>query len=329
MRQNLNSVFFRILFMPSQEEILSVLIKEKVLELGFDICGIARVRTLSERGVVLKSWCDAGMNSDMSYLNRDIEKRLNPDLLFPGARSLVVTGLSYYSENMQKDKNAPVLSRYAYGVNYHDVIGTKLKKLFTFVKTISSDCKGKIYVDSGPLLEKAWAQEAGLGWQGRHSILINKEIGSFFFIGSLILNIELDYDEPFTKELCGDCRICIDSCPTDAINNDRTIDARKCIANLTIENRSPIPSEIIPRLEGRVYGCDKCQEVCPWNKNAQTHTHPEFNILGEVADMRRDEWITLSRDRFGRLFKNTAIGRLKYENFMRNISAAIVSLNQQ
>ena len=308
---------------------LSVLIKEKARELGFDLCGIAKARALTEREPVIRTWLEAGMNDKMRYLGRDVEKRLNPEILYPGAKSLVVTGLSYYSEIKQKDSRAPILSRYAYGVNYHDVISGKLEKLFECVRTEASGCEGKIYVDSGPLLEKAWAREAGLGWQGRHSILINREIGSFFFIGTLILNIELPYDEPFEVEFCGECRLCIDGCPTGAINNNRTINAGRCIANLTIENRGPIPEDIISALGGRVYGCDRCQEVCPWNKNAKPHSYPEFAINDKVAAMSREEWESLTEEQYESLFRNSAIERVKYDDLMRNIRDAIRSMDNQ
>lgn len=300
---------------------LSSLIREKAFDLGFDLCGIANARALTERGPLLKSWCEAGMNDGMSYLNRDMEKRLNPEILYPGARSLIVTGLSYFTEIRQKDPSVPLLSRYAYGINYHDVIGGKLEILQSYINTLAPGCEGKIFVDSGPLLEKAWAQEAGLGWQGRHSLVINKKIGSFFFIGTLILNIDLEYDKPFEVEYCGDCRLCIEGCPTGAINENRTIDARKCIANLTIENRGPIPEDIIPKLERRVYGCDKCQEVCPWNNHVENNRHPELVLNEEVAEMNSEEWQSLSEDRFMRIFKDTAVGRVKYNQFVRNIKA--------
>lgn len=307
------------------EKNLSADIKNKAHELGFDICGIARARSLEEYGPHLKEWVDAGMNDKMGYLARDIDKRIDPENLFPGAKSLVVTGLSYYSEIKQKDPGAPVLSRYTYGINYHDVISKKLEKLLTWINSEMPEVKGRIVVDSAPLTEKPWAREAGLGWQGRHSIMINREIGSFFFIGTLILNIELDYDAPFKKDHCGDCRICIDACPTGAINDNRTIDARKCIANLTIENRGPIPEDIIPHLGRRIYGCDKCQEVCPWNKKARQNKTPEFSINDEVACMSLKDWTNLSRERFSSLFDRTAIGRVKYEQLMRNIDAAVKS----
>ncbi len=305
---------------------LSVLIREKARELGFDLCGIARTKVLSENGKILEKWCQAGMNAGMSYLQRNIERRINPGLLLPGARSIVVTGLCYYSELKQKDPRAPVLSRYAYGLNYHDVIAPMLEKLLEFIKTLVPDCEGKIFCDSGPLLEKAWARQAGLGWQGRHSLIINEKVGSFFFIGSLVLNIGLDYDTPFDGDYCGSCTSCIDSCPTGAINENRTIDARKCIANLTIENRGPIPEEIIPRLGGRVYGCDACQKACPWNNPPKCRSHADFEINSEIADMSLEDWKSLTEERYLKLFKDTAVERVKYSDLMRNIDAAIKSM---
>lgn len=307
---------------------LSSLIKGKAADLGFDICGIARIRALSERESTLKLWCEAGMNAGMSYLTRDMEKRLNPEILWTGAKSMIVTGINYFNEIKQKGPSVPLLSRYAYGINYHDVIGEKLQELQSYIMTLAPGCESKIFVDSAPLVEKGWAQEAGLGWQGRHTVVINKEIGSFFFIGELILNIDLQYDEPFAGDYCGSCRLCIDECPTGAINENRTIDARKCIANLTIENRGPIPEDIIPKLGGRVYGCDKCQEVCPWNKHIKNNSHSEFAINKEVAEMSPEEWQSLSEERFMRIFKDSAVSRVKYENLMRNIRAAIKSLKR-
>ncbi len=230
------------------ENNLSVRIREKLDELGFDIRGIAKSRSLDEYGPYLEAWVEAGMHDKMGYLARDINNRLNPENLFPEAKSLIVTGLSYYSENKQKDPEAPVLSRYTYGIDYHEVISEKLEKLLSWIKSLVPGTEGRIVVDTASLLEKAWAREAGLGWQGRHSIMINKNIGSFFFIGILVVNIDLDYDAPFEKDYCGNCRICIDACPTGAINDNRTIDTRKCISNLTIENRGPIPEEIVPHL---------------------------------------------------------------------------------
>jgi epoxyqueuosine reductase len=313
----------------SEVKYLSDKIKEKAIDLGFDLCGIAGSRRLDEYGQFLKDWVTMEMNDRMGYLARDIEKRLNPGILFPGAKSLVVTGLNYFAEPGQKDQTAPVLSRYTYGLDYHDVILTKLGKLLSWIKGELSEAEGKAVVDSSSVLEKAWAVEAGLGWQGRHSIVINKDIGSFFFIGILILNIELEPDAPFSGEHCGACRLCINTCPTGAINENRTIDARKCIANITIENRGPIPEDIKPLLGRRIYGCDKCQEVCPWNKKAKLNKTPEFRISKEVAEMSRDDWQNLSREQFVSLFGRSPVGRVKYEQFIRNIQVVTAGNNQK
>ncbi|MFZ2339987.1 MAG: tRNA epoxyqueuosine(34) reductase QueG [Bacteroidales bacterium] len=302
---------------------LSEGIKRRAAELGFNICGIARARVLGEYGPRIRSWVDAGMNDKMGYLARDIDKRIDPGSLLPDAKSLVVTGLSYYSRVMQKDPEAPVLSRYTYGRDYHEVIPEKLNSLLEWINTVRPGTGGKAFADSSAITEKPWGREAGLGWQGRHSILINKSIGSFFFLGILILDTELDYDDPFTQDHCGNCRSCVEACPTGAINDNLTIDARKCIANLTIENRGPVPEDIVPHLGRRVYGCDRCQEVCPWNKDLKLSGTPEFTINAEIAEMSAEEWRSLSRERFSRLFCTTSMSRVKYEKFMSNIEVAM------
>ena len=302
---------------------LSELIKQKAAALGFDLCGIAKARVLSEAELVLRRWCDTGMNDKMGYLSRDIDKRVNPASLFPDARSVVVTGTGYFTEPKQEAPGVPLISRYAYGRKYQDVITGKLEELLGYIKAVDQDADGKAVCDSAPFLEKRWAVEAGLGWQGRHSIVINREIGSFFFIGILILNLELEYDKPVTKGYCGECRLCIDQCPTSAINDDYTIDARKCISNLTIENRNPVPEEFIPLLEGRIYACDKCQEVCPWNKGASQHKHPEFEISSELAGMTREEWAGLTAEKFKKLFSESPVGRVKFERFRTNLQAIL------
>jgi len=309
----------------SSDNNLSSCIKNKAFKLGFNICGIAKPRILAEYEPWLNKWLEAGMNDIMGYLARDIDKRLNPESLFPGAKSLVVTGLSYNSEKLQKDPTAPVLSRYTYGADYHEVINAKLESLLAWIKSVRPEAEGRPFVDSASLLEKPWAKEAGLGWQGRHSILISREIGSFFFIGILILNLDLDYDTPFTGEYCGICRLCIDECPTGAINDNRTINARKCIANITIERRGPIPEELVPYLGRRIYGCDRCQEVCPRNNKTKPNNTLEFTLNDEVAGMSPEDWKNLSREQFSRLFEKTSMGRIKYEKLMGNIEAALRS----
>jgi epoxyqueuosine reductase len=302
---------------PNSE--ISRLIKEKSASLGFELTGIARARVLSEYKDRLDTWVSAGMNDKMNYLGRDTEKRADPSTLFPMARSIVVTGINYYTENRQIHKGVPVISRYAYGRTYQTVVREKLERLLGYVMAIEPSAEGKIFVDTSPILEKPWAVEAGLGWQGRHSVVINRGIGSFFFIGILALNLELEYDTPYAENHCGDCRLCIEHCPTSAINNDGTVDARKCISNLTIENREPLSDEMIPFMGKRVYACDKCQEVCPWNKHAKPHTHPEFNIRDEVAAMTENDWSGLNEENFDKLFSGTPIERVKYPRFRSNI----------
>ncbi|MBN1108996.1 MAG: tRNA epoxyqueuosine(34) reductase QueG [Bacteroidales bacterium] len=315
--------------MSKKEASLAQTIKEKALEAGFDICGIARARSLSEEEAVFKEWLAAGMNDKMAYLKRDPGKRFNPKLVFPGAKSIVVAGISYNSGNRQTGKDIPVLSRYTHGTDYHEVVTEKLGKVLAFLEEIVPGVHGKVFCDTGFLHEKSWVREAGIGWQGRNSVMINREIGSFFFIGILMLNIEADYDLPETKDLCGSCRLCIDACPTAAINENRTIDARKCISNLTIENRGPIPEEIVRKMQGRVYGCDICQEVCPWNLRIKTPTHPEFTINPEIASMTREEWVSLTEEKFIRLFGNTSLNRIRFTDFRRNIDDALRSLDKQ
>ncbi len=301
---------------------LSELIRQKAAGLGFDLCGIAKARALSEAAPILRKWCDAGMNDKMAYLNRDIDKRTNPSSLLPGARSVIVTATSYFTQTRQKE-GVPVISRYAYGRKYQDVIIVKLIELLEYIKSIDPDAEGKAVCDTAPLLEKRWAVEAGLGWQGKHSIVINREIGSFFFIGILIINLQLEYNDPVTKGYCGECRQCIEQCPTKAINDDFTINARRCISNLTIENRNPVPAEFIPLLGGRVYACDKCQEVCPWNKGTSQHKHPEFVISSELAGLTREEWAGLTGEKFKKLFSESPVGRVKFERFKSNLDAVL------
>lgn len=304
----------------SSDNSISALIKDKASELGFDLCGIAASKILEKHQTVISEWCSSGMNGEMTYLGQNIEKRVNPGQLFPDAKSVIVTGLNYYSQKMQGWDEVPVLSRYAYGASYQDVITSKLNLILDYIKILVPGANGKSFVDSAPMLEKAWAKEAGLGWPGRHSIVINNQLGSFFFLGIIVLDIELDYDKPYSKDLCESCRNCIDSCPTGAINENKTIDVRKCIAYLTIESKAPIPEVLIPKMEGRIFGCDKCQEVCPWNKKAKQHNTPQFEISEDVKMMSVEEWQNLTPAKFDILFKNSAIARRKYARFMRNVT---------
>jgi epoxyqueuosine reductase len=305
------------------EKNVSRLIKNYAAEIGFDLCGIAQTRSLEEHREILKRWALTGMNADMTYLGQNITKRIDPRILLPGAKSVIVTGLNYYTGAKQGGNGVPVISRYAYGLNYHSVLKSKLNKILAYIRTINPDVIGKAFVDSAPILEKAWGREAGLGWPGKHSVLINKEIGSFFFIGILVVNIDLDYDKPYEKDHCASCRLCIDACPTSAINDNRTINCPKCIAFQTLEAKTQIPDEVVVKLEGRIFGCDRCQEVCPWNDKAKPHKTPEFELPVEVERMTAENWKNLTRKDYKRLFKDSAIGRRSYCRFMDNIEAAL------
>jgi epoxyqueuosine reductase len=309
----------------AEKNALTKSIREKALGLGFDICGVARPRIFDKNKTILKEWCEEGMNGNMGYLARNTELRADPAQHMPDVQSVLVTGLSYNSANLQKNEGVPIISRYAYGERYQEVITRKLDDLLLFIKSLNNKIEGKVFCDSNPLFEKVWAVEAGLGWQGKQSIIINKKIGSFFFIGVLMLNIDLDYDKPDGIEHCGSCRLCIDRCPTGAINGNRTIDARKCISNLTIENRDPVAEELGPKLEKRVFGCDICQEICPWNRKAKPNSHPEFKLSEKIAVLSSEEWLSLTREQFEILFKDSSVGRVKYENLMHNIRLVMKS----
>ena len=236
----------------STDKTTSMLIKEYARNVGFDLCGIAQTRTLEEHRPVLKNWVANGMNGDMEYLGQHITKRTDPGILFPGAKSIIVTGLNYYTDKTQGGNGVPVISRYAYGTNYHTVIKGKLNKILSFIQNHHPEVNGRAFVDTAPILEKAWGKEAGLGWPGKNSVLINKEYRFILSsLGILIVDIELDYDTPAQEDYCGTCNNCIDACPTGAINNDRTLDVRKCIAYQTLEAKSPIPEEIVEKLDGQ------------------------------------------------------------------------------
>jgi len=304
----------------SAEIQLSELIKEKAFNTGFDLCGIARARILNDREHILNEWCSEGMNGNMNYICRDIKKRIDPGYLVPSAKSVIVAALNYFTYKNQEAEGSPVISRYAFGVDYHNVVKEKLDQVLEHIKTLMPGCNGKSFVDSAPILEKAWALEAGLGWQGRHSILINKKLGSFIFLGVIVIDKELAYDQPFMEDLCGACRMCIEECPTGAINENRTVNATKCISYQTVENKEPAPDKLAPLMGGRVFGCDRCQEVCPWNKKAKQHTTPQFDMREEVRMMTADDWQNLTREKFNILFKGTPIEHRKYERFMRNVT---------
>jgi epoxyqueuosine reductase len=295
-------------------------IKCYAISIGFDLVGIAPSKQLTDHKEIINRWLAAGMNAGMSFFARDVQKRLNPAFLLDEARSVVVVGINYFPDEIQGGNGIPIISKYVYGKDYHMVVSEKLNDLLEFIVSCEPAARGKVCVDSAPILEKAWAREAGLGWIGKNSLLINKKIGSFLFLGELVLNLDLQYDKPFSKDYCSSCSICLESCPTNAINENKTIDARKCISWLTVENKNAIPEEFRGKMEERIFGCDVCQNVCPWNKKAQPNHIPEFVLPEELKRLTLKDWINLSKEEYHTLFLRSSVKRRTYEQFMENVT---------
>ena len=255
----------------------------------------------------------------MSYMEKHAHLRKDPEKLVPDAKSVISVILNYYTPRIQDDIDAPVVSKYAYGRDYHKVLKKKLKELLAYVKETIPDTRGRPFVDSAPVMEHAFARNAGLGWIGKHSLLISPEYGTYVFIGELIIDKELEYDEKEVKDLCGNCRICIDECPTHAIQHGRIVDANKCISYLTIENKDKIPEKFKNNFYNRVFGCDICQEVCPWNRKLTEHSIDDFMPREEMINMSEEEWKSLDEEKFHNIFRGTPVMRAKYEGLKRNI----------
>jgi len=298
---------------------LSQLIKKKALELGFDGCGISRALRLDEEGDRLKSWLDAGYNGTMHYMSNHFEKRINPAELVEGAKSVISVLLNYHTKLQQEDPDAPAISSYALGKDYHFVLKERLYQLLGYIQAELSPCQGRAFVDSAPLLEKALARESGLGWIGKHSLLIHPRLGSFLFIGELVIDLKLDYDEPFGNNLCGSCTRCMDSCPTGAIIAPMKLDARRCLSYLTIETKEAIPEALAENLSNRLVGCDICQQVCPWNSKAQQNQIVEFQPKKELLEMKAEDWKNLEKPTFNRLFKKSAVQRAGFVRMKRTL----------
>jgi len=266
----------------------------------------------------LENWLNQERHGEMGYMENYFDKRIDPRLLVPGAKSVVSLLLNYYPEEQSLSEGSHKISKYAYGQDYHFVIKDKLK---TFMKSIHEEIgevSGRVFVDSAPVLDKAWARESGIGWMGKHSNLINREMGSFFFIAELILDLELELDTPI-KDYCGDCTACIDACPTDAIYEPYKVDGSKCISYFTIELKSSIPTDMSGQFEDWVFGCDICQDVCPWNRFSKKHNEPLFDPKPELLSMSSDDWEEITEEVFDQLFESSAITRTKIEGLKRNI----------
>lgn len=296
----------------------SAVIKSIARELGFSFCGIAKADFLAEEAPRLEQWLKEGRHGRMHWMENHFDKRLDPRLLVPGAKSVVSLLYNYFPDLTQSDPDAPKISRYAYGEDYHDVIRDKLKEMMARIQEKTGQVEGRVFVDSAPVMDKAWAARAGLGWQGKHTNLINKGHGSYFFIAELIIDLELEPDGPVTDH-CGTCTACIDACPTDAIIAPYVLDASRCISYLTIELREAIPEEFKGRMEGWAFGCDICQEVCPWNRFSTPHNEPRFSN-GKAPELTSREWKEMTREVFTEVFSKSAVKRTKFEGLMRNIA---------
>ena len=305
--------------MEKTNEGASVRIKDKAMELGFLDCGISEVRFLSEEKDRLLNWLQEEMNGEMAYMANHLEKRLDPGLLVENARSVVSVLLNYFPTQKQTDPEVPVLSKYAFGTDYHFVMKDKLGELLQFIQSEIAPCEGRCFVDSAPVLDRAWAARAGLGWIGKNTNLISTEHGSFFFIGELIIDLELHVDDKIVRNHCGNCTRCLDACPTQALVSPFVLDARRCISYQTIENRGEIDQALTGKFENRVFGCDICQDVCPWNLKSEAHHEPAFSPDLKLMNLTKSEWENMDKPLFNELFKRSAVKRTRFEGLKRNL----------
>lgn len=288
--------------------------------MGFDGVGISKAEKLDGFENSLNQWLQAGHHAGMEYMAQNREKRIDPTHLVPGAKSVVSFILSYYPKEMQPP-HLPQIAKYAYGTDYHFVLKEKIQQVWDFVKTLEPSLEGRIFVDSAPVSDKLWAVKAGLGWLGKNSCLINKEIGSFVFIGEMIVNLELAYDEPYPSNYCGSCTKCMDACPTGAIVKPGTIDSNRCISYLTIENKKEsIPEEFSGTFGLRIFGCDTCQDVCPWNKKPLITSEKAFFPTPESLSVTRERWENMDTTTFKKLFKKSPLQRAKLSGLLRNVT---------
>jgi epoxyqueuosine reductase len=281
-------------------------------------CGISKAGFLEQEAPRLENWLKKNQHGQMSYMENNFDKRLNPTLLVNGAKSVVSLLLNYYPSELQ-NQNSYKISKYAYGQDYHSVIKEKLKELLFSIQANIGEVNGRAFVDSAPVLDKAWAAKSGIGWIGKNSNLLTQQVGSFYFIAELIIDLELEYDHA-TTDHCGSCTACIDSCPTDAIVAPYIVDGSKCISYFTIELKDNIPSEMKGKFDDWAFGCDICQDVCPWNKFSKPHSEPLFNPNPELLSMSKKDWEEITEDTFKIIFKNSAIKRTKFEGIKRNIN---------
>ena len=294
------------------------IIKSEAANLGFLSCGISKAEFLDEEAPRLEAWLKNSMHGEMSYMENHFDKRLDPTLLVPGAKSVISLLLNYYTDKEQNDPEAPKISKYAYGSDYHFVIKDKLKRLLQEIRLKIGEVDGRAFVDSAPVMDKAWAAKSGLGWIGKNSNLLSKQVGSYFFVAELIIDLELEYDTP-TLDHCGSCTACIDACPTEAIVQPYVVDGSKCISYFTIELKDNIPAAYKGSFENWMFGCDICQEVCPWNRFSKPHSDAAFDPHPDLLEMTKKDWLELTEETFQKVFKKSAVKRTKYSGLKRNI----------
>ena len=304
--------------MINDKEKYTELIKAQSKRLGFLSCGISKAGFLEEEAPRLENWLNKNHHGQMSYMENHFDKRLNPTLLVDDAKSVISLLLNYYPSEEQNTDSFKI-SKYAYGNDYHEVIKVKLTELLQFIQKEIGEVSGRAFVDSAPVLDKAWAAKSGLGWIGKNSNLITQKVGSFYFIAELIVDLELNYDYAVTDH-CGSCTACIDACPTEAIVSPYVVDGSKCISYFTIELKENIPVEMKGKFSDWIFGCDICQDVCPWNKFSKAHNEPLFNPNSDLLSFSKKDWQEITNDTFQKVFKNSAVKRTKFEGFKRNIN---------
>ncbi|UUC46685.1 tRNA epoxyqueuosine(34) reductase QueG [Flavobacterium cerinum] len=303
--------------MLNNKEKYTQLIKTEAKRLGFLSCGISRAGFLEEEAPRLEKWLNSQMNGKMGYMENHFDKRLDPTLLIDEAKSVISLTLNYYPE-IKQNIGSYKISKYAYGQDYHYVIKEKLKELLFFIQNEIGEVSGRAFVDSAPVLDKAWAAKSGLGWIGKNSNLLSKQVGSFFFIAELIVDLDLEYDNA-TTDHCGKCTACIDACPTEAIVAPYVVDGSKCISYFTIELKENIPSDVKGKFDDWMFGCDVCQDVCPWNRFSKPHQEPLLKPNESILSFSKKDWEEITDETFRKVFKDSAVKRTKYEGLVRNL----------
>jgi epoxyqueuosine reductase len=295
-------------------------VRRKAQDLGFAFVGIAEAGFLADQAKMLENWLQAGRHGEMHYLEKNIDLRLDPRKLLPGTNSVISLMHNYYSDDLPANEEAPRISRYAYGKDYHKVLRKKLQSLLDYLREQVGDISGRGFSDSAPIMERAWAARAGLGWIGRNNLLIRKRQGSFFFLAELLVDVELEYDAPETRDPCGKCRLCVDACPTGAILDGRVIDASKCISYLTIEYRGELPEDKSTQVAPWIFGCDICQEVCPHNRWSTLSSEARFRPPEELLTLTTEQWRELKPETYERLFSGSAVQRAGFTGLQRNLN---------